>query len=124
LRQPERISPRRRKIRVPFDPFPEFSMIRRLTSFFAGVLTGGVLIYMAMHYHVIHANDGWHLVPKVDGQLTNTFVDIRDYKISDWAQHADIAAARVNANRRDLIDNAVNDTFNSGVDRLLNRETR
>ncbi len=99
-------------------------MFRRLSSFFAGVLTGGVILYFAMNYHIIHARDGWHLVPKAAAQLTNTFVDIRDYKISDWAQHADIAAALVNANRRDLIDSAVNDTFQSGVDRWINRETR
>ncbi len=98
--------------------------MRRLFSFFTGVLTGGAIIYFTMNYHLIHAQDGFHLIPKVNAQLSSTYADIRAYKVADWAQHADIAAALVNANRRDLLDNAINGTLNNGIDRLLNRETR
>ncbi len=98
--------------------------MRRLFSFLSGVLAGGALIYFTMNFHLIHAQDGFHLVPKVNAQLSNTYADIRAYKVADWAQHADIAAALVNANRRDLLDNAINDTLNNGIDQLLNRETR
>lgn len=98
--------------------------MRRFFSFFTGLLTGGAIIYFTMNYHLIHAQDGFHLIPKVNAQLSSTYADIRGYKVADWAQHADIAAALVNANRRDLLDEAINDTLNNGIDRLLNRDTR
>ena len=98
--------------------------MRRVFTFFTGVLTGGALIYFTMNYHLIRSEEGLHLIPKASAQFSSTYADIRDYKVADWAQHADIAAALVNANRRDLLDNAINDTLNNGIDRLLNRETR
>ena len=98
--------------------------MRRIWTFIAGILAGGVLIYVAMNFHLIRAKDGLHLVPKVSAQLPGTYADIREYKVADWAENAEIASALIKANRRDLLDGAITDTFNSGIDRLLNRETR
>lgn len=99
-------------------------MLRRITTFGLGVLTGAALIYFAMNFHVIRAKDGFHMVPKINARLESTYADIRGYQVADWARHTDVAAALVNANRRDLLEGAVTDSFNSGLDQLLNRETR
>jgi hypothetical protein len=98
--------------------------MRRIWTFLLGILAGGSLIYFAMNFHLIHANDGFHLVPKVNAQLPGTYADIREYKVADWAENAEIASALIKANRRDLLDGAITDTFNNGIDGLLNRETR
>lgn len=98
--------------------------MRRIWTFLLGILAGGALIYFAMNFHLIHAKDGFHLVPKVSAQLPGTYADIREYKVADWAENAEIASALIKANRRDLLDGAITDTFNNGIDRLLNRETR
>lgn len=98
--------------------------MRRWITFGTGVLVGAVLIYLIMNFHVVRAKDGFHVLPKVNAQFASTYVDIRSFTVADWAANAEIAAAIVNAQRRDLLDSAINDTFQSGVDRLLNRETR
>ncbi|TWU21292.1 hypothetical protein [Bythopirellula polymerisocia] len=95
--------------------------MRRILTFLSGVICGGALIYFAMNFHVIHSREGYHFVPKVQAQLASTYVDIRDFQVADWAQNAQVAAALVQANRRDLLDNAINDSLNQGIDRLLNR---
>lgn len=98
--------------------------MRRIWTFLSGILAGGALIYFAMNFHLIRANDGFHLIPKVNAQLPGTYADIREFKVTDWADNAEIAAALMNANRRDLLDGALTDTFNNGLDRLLNPQTR
>lgn len=98
--------------------------MRRFMLFFSGVVVGGALVYFAMNFHVIRSREGFDLVPKVHPQLASTYVDIRDFQVADWAQHAEIAAALVQANRRDLLDNAINETVEQGIDRLLNRSSR
>lgn len=98
--------------------------MRRILTFFSGVIFGGALIYFAMNFHVIRSQEGFDLVPKVHPQLATTYVDIREFQVADWAQHAEVAAALVQANRKDLLDNAVNDTLNQEIDQFLNRNPR
>lgn len=98
--------------------------MRRLMSFLTGVLTGGVLIYLAMNLHLIRARDGFHFIAKAHPQLGATYVDIRQFSVADWAQHPEVAAALVNSNRRDLMEGAVDQTLGNGLDRILGREPR
>jgi hypothetical protein len=98
--------------------------MRRLTSFLSGMLTGGLLLYLTMNLHVIRARDGFHLIAKAHPQLAATYVDIRQFGVADWAEHPEVAAALVNSNRRDLMENAVDQTLGNGLDRLLGREPR
>jgi hypothetical protein len=98
--------------------------MRRIWTFVLGIVAGGVLIYAAMNYHLIRAKDGLHLVPKVNAQLASTYVDIRNFKVADWANHAEITAALLKAERRDLLEGGFTDSINNGLDRLLNRENR
>lgn len=98
--------------------------MRRIMLFFSGVVFGGALVYFAMNFHVIRSREGFDLVPKVHPQLATTYVDISEFQVSDWANNAEIAAALVQANRKDLLDNAINDTLDQGIDRLLNRDSR
>lgn len=98
--------------------------MRRISTFLSGVVVGGALIYCAMNFHVIRSREGFDLVPKVHPQLVTTYVDIREFQVADWAQHAEIAAALVQANRKDLLDNAVNDTLNQGIDQFFDGNPR
>jgi hypothetical protein len=93
--------------------------MRRWGTFVVGVLVGGLLIYYALNYHVIHARDGMHLVPKVDAKLAGTYVDIREFTARDWIDHPEIFAALQQAKRDDLLQMAVGDAANQALDRLL-----
>ena len=93
--------------------------MRRLPTFIFGVLVGGLLIYGGLHYHVINAPSGLHLVPKVDSTLASTYVDIRGWGLAEWTQHQDVAAALLSANRQDLMQSAAEDSIRTGLDRIL-----
>jgi len=95
--------------------------MRRLMTFLMGMVTGGLLLWGALQYHVLRTNEGIRLVPKVDAKLAGTYVDIRGFTVVDWTRHADLALALANANQHDLMGNAANDALQNGMDRLLNR---
>ena len=93
--------------------------MRRISSFILGIAVGAGLLYAALHYHVIHASDGYHLIPKTNAQLANTFVDIREFTFRDWADHPDLAAALLKADRADLVEGAASGALQRGIDNLL-----
>jgi hypothetical protein len=94
-------------------------MHRRVSTFIFGMVAGALLLYLALNYHLINARDGLHLVPKVDSTLAGTYADIRNFGPRDWAEHADIAAALLKAERTDLLESAARDSAKVGLDRLL-----
>ncbi|MCC6491664.1 MAG: hypothetical protein IT424_01435 [Pirellulales bacterium] len=93
--------------------------MRRLPTFIFGMITGGLLIYVALNYHLINAPDGLHLVPKLESTLAATYVDVRSFGPTDWAQHPDVAMALLHAQRTDLIGSAARESVWNGVDKLL-----
>lgn len=93
--------------------------MRRLPTFIFGVVIGGLLIYGGLHYHVVNATSGLHLVPKVNSTLAETYVDIRGWGLAEWRQHQDVAAALLSANRQDLMQSAAEDSIRTGLDRIL-----
>lgn len=93
--------------------------MRRLPTFIFGMVAGGLLIFAALNYHLINANDGMHLVPKVDATLAGAYVDVRNFGPRDWAQHPEVAMALFKADRGDLLEAAAGNSLEVGLDRLL-----
>jgi hypothetical protein len=98
--------------------------MRRIWTFVLGIIVGGCLIFGAMNYHLVHAKDGFHVVPKVDAGLALTYADIRNFTVADWARNSELAAALMNANRRELVDSAIGSSLDNSLDKWLDRETR
>jgi hypothetical protein len=98
--------------------------MRRIWTFVSGIVVGGILIFAAMNYHIIRADDGFHVVPKLDAQLALTYADIRGFTVADWAKNSELAAALMNANRRDLVDSAISGMLDNSLDTWLNRDSR
>jgi hypothetical protein len=93
--------------------------MRRLSTFIFGMIAGGLVIYGALSYHLIHAKDGMHLIPKVKSTFTDTYVDIREFGPADWLERFEVAQALQAAGRADLIEAAAFDSLETGLDRLL-----
>ncbi len=51
----------------------------RLGSFLVGIAVGGAAVFTGLKYHVVRANDGVHLVPKLQAQFDEAYVDIRKF---------------------------------------------
>jgi hypothetical protein len=98
--------------------------MRRLSTFIFGMVVGGLLIYVALNFHVVKARDGMHLVPKVDAKLAEAYVDIRNFTPADWQQHPEVAMAIFRADRGDLLESAASDTLKNGLDQFLQPQVR
>ncbi|TWT93076.1 hypothetical protein [Neorhodopirellula pilleata] len=97
-----------------------------MSRFFFGMLLGAVLMYGAMHYHLVRGDEGFFLVPKVTNQLGEVYVDIRGFTLDDWREHKPLAAAIMKSNRSELLSDAALGGFrqnlHSVVDRLFSDE--
>lgn len=93
--------------------------MRRIITFVMGMIAGGLLLWGALQYHLIHSKQGLHFIPKVNATLAKTYVDIRQFTVADWTKNTDIALALTNANQFELIESATGDALQNGLDRWL-----
>lgn len=93
--------------------------MKRWGTFLAGVAAGALLLYAVLHFHVVHATDGMHLVAKTKAKLAGTYVDIREFGPRQWLERPDVLLALQQAERTDLIGMAAEDAVNNGLRRLL-----
>lgn len=93
--------------------------MRRISTFLLGMATGAMLLHGATMYHVVRASDGMHLIPKQPPRLAETYTDIRHFSMEDWAGHAQLASAMVQAGQQQLLGEAatgsIRDTLNSAL---------
>jgi hypothetical protein len=78
----------------------------RLSTFLLGMVAGAALLQGATNYHVVRAADGLHLIAKQPPRLSETYIDIRKFTMTDWAGHAQLATALVQANQQQLVRDA------------------
>ena len=97
--------------------------MRRLMTFFLGMVVGGILLYGAMSYHVIRADDGLHVIPKTSARLASTYVDIRQFTVTDWANRTDVVEAIIRADKPELKRGTAVDALQNGLDRFLDRNS-
>ena len=74
-----------------------------LYKFISGMVVGSVATLAALNFHLIRTTDSWAVVPKRHLALTDTYVDIRDWGLSDWTEHADLVYTLHKNGRQDLI---------------------
>ncbi len=91
----------------------------RLGTFLLGMIVGFLLYAGATNFHVIRARDGVHLVAKQHSRLAETYIDIRQFTLSDWTNHPELAAALATANKQYLIGDAATTSLEEGVNQLV-----
>lgn len=95
----------------------------RLGTFVTGMICGAGLLWGMLHYHVVRSPEGFYFVPKISKSLSEPYVDIRGFELSDWKQHRSLAAAIVQNNQAELLGDSSLNTFRSqlrsAVDLLL-----
>jgi hypothetical protein len=91
----------------------------QLSSFLGGVVVGGVASFVGLKYHVVRAADGLHLVPKLQAQFDEAYVDIRQFGFEDWNKHRALAVAMVQADKAYLMQETATDSLRESVDSVL-----
>jgi hypothetical protein len=91
----------------------------RLATFILGILVGGGLIYGALTHHVLHTSAGFELVPKASATFDDSYLDVRNFTLADWAEHRGLVAAIVNAKKEHILGEAAEAGIEQGVIQML-----
>ena len=91
----------------------------RLSTFLAGFVVGAVTLFVAMSYHLVRSNEGVELIAKLPARLSESYVDIRAFSISDWTTRPQLAAALVKANRQHLVSESAAKAAQETVQQVL-----
>ena len=90
-----------------------------MKNFILGILLGAGLMYAAIMFHVVRADDGFHFVPKLEAGFSDIYVDTREFTLADWNDHRSLALALARAEKADLFgDSTVDasiDEFKQGI---------
>ncbi|QDT06602.1 hypothetical protein K227x_50130 [Rubripirellula lacrimiformis] len=90
-----------------------------MSRFFFGMIVGASLLYVAMHYHVVRGQEGVFLVAKISNNLSDVYVDTRQYTLNDWKQHKPLAAAIMQSKQSHLLEDASLNGFRTTVSGLV-----
>lgn len=95
----------------------------RIYNFLLGVVVGFGLYHAAYNYHVVQAADGFHLVAKVPPRFSEVYVDVRQFGINDWREHAQLAVALQKAGKGHVLGDSarglLGEAVNRGLDAVL-----
>ena len=93
----------------------------RFGNFIIGVLAGMVGLFFLMHYTVIRAHDGFHVVTKIAPRLEIPFEDIREYNLAQWQKKQPLALAIIRAKKGHLFHDPSLLAFRAHVQSVLIR---
>ena len=90
-----------------------------MSRFLFGMVTGAALLFVAMHYHVVHGKEGVFAVPKISNNLSDIYVDIREFTLSDWKSHKPLAAAIMRSDQSHLLSDSSLNSFRDRIGGLV-----
>ena len=92
--------------------------MRRFYAFGFGIGFGILACLAATNFHVVRAQDGFHLVNKRDARLGQAYVDTRQFSEADWAAHPELIASLRADNEQVLVNEASPGLLQQGANRL------
>ena len=91
----------------------------RLFTFLMGMVAGALLCQGATNYHVVRAQDGFHVVQKVRAHLSEAYVDVRAFGVGEWSAHPELVAALTQQNKQHLMESAGANSIQAGMNQYL-----
>ena len=88
----------------------------RIGTFLFGLAVGGALVFGVQRYHLLHAGDGFHLVPKLNATFSEAYIDVRSFTVVDWAQHPRLMAAIIQAKKDHVLEGSTTDSLRTGME--------
>jgi hypothetical protein len=93
-------------------------MLTRMVVFLLGMATGVALCFGATNYHVVRAQDGFHLVHKQRARMAESYVDVRGFSVADWTNHSELAAELTAVNKQYVMGTAATSAVEGGLSKL------
>lgn len=95
--------------------------MNRTGSFLLGLGVGMVALYLTMHFVVIHAKDGVHVIPKIAAKLELPYQDIRQFKLADWQKKQSLALSILKSQKGHLLNDPRLLSFKENATSVLKR---
>ena len=91
----------------------------RLSWFVMGFVIGALTVLGSLKYHVLRTDEGVEVVPKLSATVSETYLDVRGFGISDWTEHKSVMAAVVQSNKGHILKDAAATELVDSVDGML-----
>lgn len=96
--------------------------MNRFGAFLLGLVLGVALTFVGLRYHVVRANDSFHVVPRQGGSMEDLYVDIREFDLKAWNQHRSLAIDLIAAKKEHLIRDTTTNSISKRLDNLFGGE--
>lgn len=93
--------------------------MNRFSSFVLGLIVGVVGLYITMHYSLVRATDGYHIIPKIAAKFEVPYTDIRNLSLENWQRKQSLALAILKANKGHLLQDQSLLGFRQSTQRML-----
>jgi hypothetical protein len=80
--------------------------MRRIAWLGFGILLGAAGMWASMNYYVLRTKDGITWVPKYRARLAGTFVDVREWGVTEWTEHPELVLTLEQNKRTEIIGDA------------------
>ena len=71
------------------------------------------------HFSLGADAEGYELVPKITSGFADTYIDVRTFGVSDWANHKPLVAAIVRADKQEILEHSSAENLTEGVQDML-----
>ncbi len=99
----------------------EFKRMNRVSSFALGLIVGVLGLYITMHFSLVRARDGFHVIPKIAAKVDVPYTDIRDFTLENWLGKQSLALAILKANKGHLLQDQSLIGFRQSTQRTLDQ---
>jgi hypothetical protein len=93
--------------------------MRTLFTFILGMAVGAGGMFVSHTYHIVRAEDGFHVVRKLTPQFADAYVDIRNFDMRSWDAHRPLAIALVKANKPQLVTQGAGENLRHAAKSVL-----
>ncbi len=95
--------------------------MNRVSSFAIGLIVGVLGLYITMHFSLVRARDGFHLIPKIAAKIDVPYTDIRNFTLENWQRKQSLAIAILKANKGHLLQDQSLIGFRLSTQRMLDQ---
>jgi hypothetical protein len=92
--------------------------MRKLLLFVMGMIVGAGLMTFAFKYHVMYGKDGLVVLAKQQPGLSDLYVDVRNWRPTDWQAHPELVHSLMAQKRTDLIPAPDNDLLHDLIRKM------
>ena len=89
--------------------------MHRIVAALIFMMIGAGGMYAAFEYHIVQSKEGWHLVPKSQAGLHDTYADIRKWQATTWKDHPRLAQSLIDDGKGNLIIQSASNGFFDGL---------